>query len=207
MKVKVFIVDDHFMVIEGIKAMLQHDAEIDWMGHAYNADSCLSFLRLQHELPDVVLMDINLPDKSGIDLCKQVSETYPSIRTIGLSTFNQFSFISAMLANGAVGYLLKNATKQEVLLAIRTVMQGKNYLSLEASDMLKKPDAEGAPKLTRRELEVLQLIADGLTNAEMAEKLFVSSTTIDTHRKHLLEKFGAKNTAALVKAAADLKLL
>lgn len=205
MKVKLFIVDDHFMVIEGIKAMLQNEPDLEWIGHAYNADTCLSFLR--HQLPDVLLMDINLPDKSGIDLCKEVNEKYDTVRVIGLSTFNQLSYISKMLDHGAAGYLLKNATKQEILAAIHTVMQGKEYLSVEASDMLKKPNLNEAPTLTRREIEVLQLIAEGMTNAEMAEKLFVSATTIDTHRKHLLEKFHAKNTAALIMAAAQMKFV
>lgn len=203
MKTKLFIVDDHFMVIEGIKAMLQDEAEIEWLGHAYNADTCFTFL--QYYQPDVVLMDINLPDKSGIDLCKEVFEKYPSIKIIGLSTFNQLSFITKMLKNGAVGYLLKNATKQEILTAIATVMKGKNYLSTEASDMVKKPHIQEAPTLTRREIEVLQLIAEGMTNVEMANKLFVSTTTIDTHRKHLLEKFNAKNTAALIRIATQMK--
>lgn len=205
MKTKLFIVDDHFMVVEGIKAMLQDEADIEWMGHAYNADTCLSFL--QHQLPDVLLMDINLPDKSGIDLCKEVFEKYPSIRIIGLSTFNQLSFISKMLDNGAMGYLLKNATKHEILTAINTVVKGKNYLSTDAADMMKKPNIEDAPTLTRREIEVLQLIAEGMTNAEMAAKLFVSATTIDTHRKHLLEKFSAKNTAALIRIATQMKFV
>ncbi len=205
MKAKLFIVDDHFMVTEGIKSMLQSEPEIEWLGHAYNADTCLSFLR--HQLPDVVLMDINLPDKSGLDLCKEVHEKYPTVRIIGLSTFNQLSFISKMLGNGAMGYLLKNATKHEILSAIRAVMQGNDYLSSEAFEMLKKPNIEEAPTLTRREIEVLQLIAEGMTNAEMAEKLFVSATTIDTHRKHLLEKFNAKNTAVLIMAAAQMKFL
>lgn len=205
MKTKLFIVDDHFMVIEGIKAMLHEEAEIEWLGHAYNADTCLSFL--QHQLPDVLLMDINLPDKSGIDLCKEVFEQYPSVRIIGLSTFNQLSFISKMLDNGAMGYLLKNATKHEILTAIDTVMKGKNYLSADAADMMKKPSTGDAPTLTRREVEVLQLIAEGMTNVEMATKLFVSATTIDTHRKHLLEKFNAKNTATLIKMAVQMKFV
>lgn len=205
MSIKLYIVDDHFMVIEGIKAMLHDENGLEWMGHAYNADTCLSFL--QHQQADVILMDINLPDKSGIDLCKEVFEKYPNIRVIGLSTFNQLSFISKMLDNGALGYLLKNASKHEILTAIDTVMQGKKYLSLDASEMLKKTDVEEAPTLTRREIEVLQLIADGMTNAEMAAKLFVSATTIDTHRKHLLEKFKAKNTATLIKMAVQMKFV
>lgn len=193
------------MVIEGIRAMLQDEPEIEWLGHAFNADTCLTFLQFQQ--PDIILMDINLPDKSGIELCKEVFDKYPSIRIIGLSTFNQLSFISKMLDHGAMGYLLKNATKQEMLAAIVGVMSGKKYLSAEASDMMKKPHIQDAPTLTRREIEVLQLIADGMTNNEMAKKLFVSVATIDTHRKHLLEKFNAKNTASLIRIATQMKFV
>ncbi len=205
MKTKLFIVDDHFMVIEGIKSMLKDEPQIEWLGHAYNADSCLSFLRVN--TPDVILMDINLPDVSGLDLCREVMLLYPDIRIIGLSTFNQLSFISKMLDNGALGYLLKNASKEEILKAIETVMQRKQYLSVEASEMVKKNDVEDAPTLTRREIEVLQLIAEGMTNSEMAAKLFVSVTTIDTHRKHLLAKFNTKNTASLVRLATQMKFV
>jgi DNA-binding NarL/FixJ family response regulator len=190
------------MVIEGIKAMLQYDSEINLLGHAYNAEACLTFLN--HHQPDVILMDINLPDVSGIDLCKQVLEKYPTIRIIALSSYKQLSFINKMLDNGALGYLMKNATKQEILVAIATVMQGKQYLSIDASEMVKNSKADDMPILTRREKEVLELIANGLTNAEMAAQLSVSPTTIDTHRKHLLEKFDAKNTAILIKKAIGM---
>jgi DNA-binding NarL/FixJ family response regulator len=205
MKTKVFIVDDHFLVIEGIKSMLQDEEGINVLGHAYNAEACLTFLL--HHQPDVILMDINLTDMSGIDLCKQVLDKYPSIHIIGLSSYKQISYITKMLNNGALGYVLKNATKQEILSAIETVMRGKQYLSLDASEMMKNSRADDLPILTRRETEVLQLIANGLTNAEMAERLCVSPTTIDTHRKHLLEKFDAKNTAILIKKAIGMNFV
>jgi DNA-binding NarL/FixJ family response regulator len=112
MATKVFIVDDHYMVIEGIRSLLQNEKNIEWVGHASNAASCLAFL--QQQLPEVILMDINLPDKSGIDLCKEVREKYPAVFVIGLSTFNQQSFIQKMMDNGASGYVLKNATQEEL---------------------------------------------------------------------------------------------
>ena len=206
MAIKLFIVDDHYMVIEGIHSLLQHEKDIDWMGHASNAASCLSFLL--HEKPDVILMDINLPDKNGIDLCKEVKEKYPSIYILGLSTFNQQSFIEKMITNGASGYLLKNATQQELMEGIHTVMQGKQYLSFDAAVAIRKTDADNeAPIITRREKEVLELIAEGLTNNETAERLFISPSTVDTHRKNLLAKFGARNTASLVKIAMQYNLL
>jgi DNA-binding NarL/FixJ family response regulator len=205
MATKVFIVDDHYMVIEGIRSLLQHEKNIDWIGHASNAASCLAFLNQQ--LPDVILMDINLPDKSGIDLCKEVREKYPSVFIVGLSTFNQQSFIQKMLHNGASGYVLKNATQEELLEAIEAVAKGKTYLSDEAASSLRKNNNSETPVLTRREKEVLELIAEGLTNSEIAAKLFISVTTVDTHRKNLLAKFYARNIAALIKTAMQLQLI
>ena len=206
MAIKLFIVDDHFMVIEGIHSLLQNEKDIEWMGHAGNAASCLAFLL--HQKPDVILMDINLPDKSGIDLCRDVKELYPAIHILGLSTFNQQSFIEKMLSNGASGYVIKNATQQELMEAIHTVVKGKQFLSFDAALALRKPDTQtNTPVITRREKEVLELIADGLTNNEIAQKLFISSTTVDTHRKNLLTKFDAKNTASLIRIAAQLKII
>jgi DNA-binding NarL/FixJ family response regulator len=202
---KVFVVDDHYMVIEGIHALLQNEKGIEWMGHAMNSKSCLAFLRNQQ--PDIIFMDINLPDTSGIDLCKQVKELYPSIFIIGLSTFNQQSFITRMMENGASGYVLKNADKQELLTSIQTVLRGRTFLSHEAAMMAEKKNSADAPMLTRREKEVLKLIADGFTTQEIADKLFVSPTTVDTHRKNLLLKMEAKNVAAMIKMAAHLNLI
>ncbi|CAN5886488.1 response regulator transcription factor [soil metagenome] len=199
MATNVFIVDDHYMVIEGIRSLLQNVKDIECTGHAMNAVSCLAFL--QQQQPDVILMDINLPDKSGIELCKEVREKYPAVFIIGLSTFNQQSFIQKMMDNGASGYVLKNATQEELIAAIAIVAKGGHFLSEEAALSLRKYNAGDMPLLTRREKEVLTLIAEGMTNAEIAQKLFISTTTVDTHRKNLLEKFHAKNTALLVKLA------
>jgi DNA-binding NarL/FixJ family response regulator len=205
MAIKVFIVDDHYMVIEGIRSLLQNEKNIEWIGHAMNAESCLAFLKQQQ--PDVILMDISMPDKSGIDLCKEVKQKYPSVFIVGLSTFNQQSFIQKMMDNGASGYVLKNATQDELLEGIEIVMKGRTYLSDEAGKALRKNDDSDAPVLTRREKEVLELIAEGMTNNEIATKLFLSSTTVDTHRKNLLSKLSAKNTAELVKLAFFYKII
>lgn len=193
------------MVIEGIRSLLQNEKDIEWMGHASNADSCMAFLKNQQ--PDVILMDINMPGKSGIDLCKEVKEKYPGTFVIGLSTFNQQSFIHKMMENGASGYVLKNATQAELMDAITTVAKGRTYLSDEVAAVLKNTDNTNIPVITRREKEVLELIAEGLTNAEIATKLFISNTTVDTHRKNLLVKFQTKNTASLVKTAMQLHLI
>lgn len=204
MAIKVFIVDDHYMIIEGIRSLLQEEREIEWTGHATNADSCIAFLL--HQQPDVILMDINMPGKSGIELCKEVKEKYPNVFVITLSTFNQQSFIQKMMENGASGYVLKNATQSELMEAIRAAANGKTYFSFEASKTLQKT-ADTSIILTRREKEVLELIATGLTNNEIATKLFVSSTTVDTHRKNLLTKFEVKNTASLVRKAVQMQMI
>ncbi|MFT3843826.1 MAG: response regulator transcription factor [Lacibacter sp.] len=204
MKIRVFIVDDHYMVVEGIRSLLQTEREIEWMGHAMNADSCLAYL--QQQQPDVILMDISMPGKTGIDLCKEVKEKYPSVFILGLSTFNQQSFIQKMMENGASGYILKNATQKELIEAIQMVAKGKTYLSDEVADRLKET-INTQPVLTRREKEVLDLIAEGMTNNEIAGKLFVSVSTVDTHRKNLLTKLDAKNTADLVRLAVRFNLI
>ncbi|MFT3704275.1 MAG: response regulator transcription factor [Agriterribacter sp.] len=205
MATKIFIVDDHYMVIEGIRSLLQHETNLEWVGHAMNAASCLAFLKQQ--VPDVILMDINLPDKSGIDLCKEVKENYPGAFIIGLSTFNQQSFIQKMMENGASGYILKNATLDELVEAIDTVVKGKTFLSNETAATLRKPDNASRPVITSREKEVLALVAEGMTNNEIAQQLYISPTTVETHRKSLLNKFAAKNTASLIRMAAQMQFI
>ena len=204
MKTKLFIVDDHYMVIEGIHSILQNEQDIEWVGQAMNASSCLAFLKRNQ--PDVILMDINLPDRSGVDLCKEVKQLYPLVHILGLSTFNQQHVIRNMMDNGASGYVLKNATKQELLTAITTVRLGKTFLSFEAVQSLREAVVE-APVISRREKEVLQLIAEGLTNAEIATKLFISIPTVNTHRRSLIEKFDAPNTAVLIGRATKMGLV
>jgi DNA-binding NarL/FixJ family response regulator len=205
MAIKLFVADDHYMVVEGIRTMLQAENKFEWMGHAMNAASCMAFLSQQQ--PEVLLLDINLPDKSGIDLCKEIKEKYPDIHIVGLSSFNQQSFIEKMLENGASGYVLKNATLKELVEAIEAVMEGRTFLSLEANNTIRENKDAKIPVITRREKEVLILIAEGLTNNQIAEKLFISATTVDTHRTSLLAKFEVKNTANLIRMAAQFEFI
>ncbi len=200
MSIKVFIVDDHYLVIEGIRSLLQNEPDIELTGHAMNATSCLAYL--QRAQPDVILMDIGLPDKSGIDLCHEVKAKYPAIQVLGLSTFNQKSYITKMIENGACGYLLKNAGRAELIKGITMAAGRKSFLSHEAAITLRNNTRSGQPVLTHREKEVLELIAAGFTNQEIADKLFISCTTVDTHRKNLLQKFDAKNVAVLINLAS-----
>lgn len=205
MATKIFIADDHFMVIEGIRSLLQSEPSVEWTGHATNASSCMAFLLKQQ--PDVLLLDINLPDQNGIDLCLEIKSKYPNVSILGLSSFNQLSYIQKMLQNGASGYVLKNASKEELLEAIETVAGGETYLSMEAANTIRENKNTRIPIITRREKEVLHLIADGLTNNEIAERLFISSTTVDTHRTSLLSKFEVKNTANLIRLATQYNFI
>lgn len=206
--IRVFIVDDHPVVIEGIHSILQNEKEIEWAGHAMNAQSCLGFF--VNNTADVVLMDISMPEMDGVELCKLMKEKHPDIYILGLSTFNQGLYIKKMLENGASGYILKNASRDELLKAITTVNKGGIYFAGEVGEALK--DYERAtlnklPDLSPREKEILSLIAEGYTNPQIAQKIFLSPFTIDTHRKNLLAKLNVKNTACLIRLAVERKFI
>jgi DNA-binding NarL/FixJ family response regulator len=204
--IKVYIIDDHQMITEGIYYLLKDERDIQWLGSCKLPDELMAFL--QHTQPDVLLMDINLPQRSGLDLCKEVKEKYPAVNVIGLSTSNQVSIIRKMHENGASGYLLKDASKQEIVTALHEVNKGREYASFSVAESLRrKVTNEELPVLTKREKEILEMIAEGLTNQEIATQLFLTTTTIDSHRKNMLTKFNAKNTAALIKIAVSNHLI
>jgi DNA-binding NarL/FixJ family response regulator len=204
MAIRVFIVDDHPMVIEGLSAMLRSQPEIELAGFATNAASCLGYF--VNQTADVVLMDINLPDKSGIELCALVKLKSPTTRVIALSNFDQLSYVERMRESGAAGYLLKNTPLNELLNAIRSVSEGNEWWRY-MDNFNYQFEAKNGLLITRREKEVLYLIADGLTNNEIAERLFVSASTADSHRKNLIAKLQVKNTAALVRTAMEKKII
>ena len=205
--IRVFIVDDHPMVVEGMTSMLQQEPSLEVAGYAMNAASCFGFFI--NNSADVILMDINLPDKSGTDLCKELKDKFPGLKILGISNFNQGSYVREMMNQGASGYVLKNVSKEELLNAIHRVYEGQLYLSLEAGQAMRKESErqKDLPLITKREKEVLALIAEGLTNPAIADKLFVSTSTVDSHRKSLLAKLQVKNTAALIKFAIQNKLI
>ncbi|MEP7109267.1 MAG: response regulator transcription factor [Ferruginibacter sp.] len=206
--IRVFIVDDHPVVIEGIHSLLQNEKDIAWVGQAMNAQSCLGFF--VSNMADVVLMDISMPGMDGVELCMVMKEKYPGIMILGLSTFNQGLYIKKMVENGASGYILKNSSKEELIQAIHAVHEGNIYFSGEVGTALQeyqKSSKVDLPILTPREKEVLLLIAEGYTNPQIAEKIFLSPFTVDSHRKNLLAKLGVKNTASLIKLAVERKLI
>ncbi len=209
--IRLLIVDDHPIVISGLQNALAEQDDIEIVGHVLNASETM--LWLDKAETDVILLDIGLPDMDGIDLCKLIHKQFPTIKIIGLTTYGQVSFITSMLRNGAQGYLYKNTSEHELAQAIRTVYAGGQYLSAEVNDKLiakatrsLPKNGQLIPKLTRREKEVLELILSESTNQEIANTLFLSISTVETHRMNLCAKLGARNTAGLVKNAIKLGL-
>lgn len=201
---RVFIVDDHPMVVEGIRSMLLQLPGVEIAGHAMNGASCLGYF--VHNDADVVLLDISLPDQSGIDICKLLIKRNPEIRVIALTNHEQLTYLQGMKDAGAKGYLLKNASLEEIEKSLKTVRAGNEYW-LGRANIKDSLHEQNELLLTRREIEVLKHIAEGLTNQEIADKLFVSTSTIDSHRKNLISKLQVKNTAALVRTAFEKKII
>lgn len=205
--IRTYIIDDHPMVIAGIKALLADSPVVDITGCATDGYQALN--ALQTADAEVALTDINLGDLNGIELCTLLKKARPGLKILGLSTFKERSYITRMLEAGASGYLLKNASREELEAGITAAWRGQLFLSGDVSQVLISPQAKSSPlpMLTAREKEVLALIADGLTNSDIATQLYVSPLTVDSHRKNLLAKFGVKNTAAMVKVALEHQLL
>lgn len=204
---KVYIVDDHAVVIEGIYSLLQKEKDIEMVGYAHNAANCLQYFA--NHTADVILMDISIPDMNGVDLCSIIKKKYPGIMVLALSTFNQGTYIRKMMESGASGYLLKNAGRHEIIEAIKLVVKGKTYFSFDAGQALKSNTEQqnAIPPLTKREKEVLAHVAAGLTNTQIAELLFISIDTVDSHRKNLHAKLNVNNTAMLVRFAIEHNLV
>ncbi len=210
--INVFIIDDHKMVIEGIELMLDQEDDFQMVGYALSGEQGMEMLK---SLPvDVLLLDINLPGLNGIEVCKMIRASNTPLKIIALSMLKDSSLIKMMLKNGADGYVLKNAGRDEVVAAIRTVMDGKKYLDQEVNDIIissitghTTQKNNPFPSLSRREKEVLGLILDEMTTKEIAEKLFISVGTVETHRRNMLAKVGARNTAGLVRIAIEYGLV
>ena len=201
--IKVFIVEDHNVVIEGLQALLQNEPAICISGSCGSAAACTSVFAYQQT--DVVLMDINLPDMDGVELCKIIKQEYPTTMVLMLSTYNQGIYMNKAMENGASGYLLKNATRQELIDGIKTVSRGGIYFSFEAGKIYKSTMEKKSrePVLSKRETEIVRLVAEGLTNIQISQRLFISVDTVDTHRKNLYTKLDIKNTALLIRYAID----
>lgn len=205
--IKVFVVDDHQVIIEGIYALLRDVTGIELMGSASNAAQCRQFFISNHA--DVILMDISMPEMDGIALCKLIKDAYPKIMVLALSTFDQGAYVQRMMDSGASGYILKSIAKQELITAIQLAAAGKTYLSRGACLSLKQETQKlrQMPRLTKREKEVLVHVVAGLTNNKIAETLYISVDTVDSHRKSLHLKLNVTNTASLVRYAIEHQLV
>jgi DNA-binding NarL/FixJ family response regulator len=205
---RVFLVDDHAVLRKGLRALLADEPGLTVVGEAADGQHLLD--QLATTPTDVVLLDLHMSGLDGLATTQRLREAFPDVHILILSMEEHELSIGQVLQAGALGYVLKNADKGEILVAIQTVAAGKRFLCSELGLlMLDKLLATPAPvatqppnQLSQREREVLQLVANGLTNQEMADKLFTSKRTVETHRQNILEKTGAKNTAALVKYAA-----
>lgn len=203
-KIKLLIVDDHRILVDGLKKLFDNSQNISVVGTAYTGKECR--VALLNDIPDVILLDINLPDVSGIDLCKELKTKNPEIHIIALSSFNEYAIVRRMLENGASGYVVKNAMPEEILLSVETVIHNEKFLCEEV-DLLMRKRSHNPVWLTPREKELLKLIVEGFTNHEIAEKMFLGVETVNGYRKNLLIKLGAKNTAVLVRMALEDKLI
>lgn len=205
--IKILLADDHQVFRDGIASILEDIEDMSLIAQAKDGREVLD--QLQEHQPDLILMDITMGDTSGIDTTRLVKEKYPAINILVLSMHAEKEYILKVLEAGATGYLLKDAGTAEMLTAVRTVAKGNTYYSQSVSSVIiqhltnpqqSKKEKKGIP-LTKRELEVLRLIAEEYTNPEIAKELFISIRTVDTHRRNLLEKLQVKNTAGLVKYA------
>jgi DNA-binding NarL/FixJ family response regulator len=196
----ILIVEDHPIVAESlIRIIADSDLKVQCL-HAPNAAKGLAFLNGNHI--DLVLLDINLPDMNGIEFCKTAKQRFPGLKILALTTIAQRHVIEKILEQGADGFILKTSDIEDIVGGINHVLSGKpTYLGKGVKDIMKGNSLLNSdlPMITRRESEILKLIADGQTNQEIATQLFISTFTVDSHRKNLLLKFNAKNTATLIK--------
>lgn len=209
--ISIFIIDDHPLVADGIAMMLKDATHLTIAGTAKNSKDALEFL--QNSEPEIILLDISLPDIDGIQLCEKIREKNKYSKILGLTSANDVSIITQLLHRGANGYLLKNMERSELLEAIDKVMDGKIFLSKAANEKVLEQFSSVStaintiPALTRREKEILKLLDEGLNGPQIADKLFLSPYTVETHRKNLMQKLNATSLQLLLKIAREQKLL
>jgi DNA-binding NarL/FixJ family response regulator len=212
--IKIILVDDHTLFRDGIKSILDEEENIDVIDEAPDANSL--FKKLENHQPDILITDISLPDMSGIEIARRITELYPDIKMLMLSMHNNEEFIINSLKAGAHGYLSKDIKSTELLEAIHAVMNGKIYFNKEISQTIinnyraennSDPLLNAGNNLTEREIEVIKLLGEGLINKEIADRLSISIRTVDAHKNHIMQKLGLKSTVELVKYAIKNKLI
>lgn len=210
-KKRILLVDDHQLVIDGLKGFITDCEKAKVVGEANNGQDAITYSEALS--PHLILMDIDMPIMSGIQATQEIKKKYPTIHIIIISMHNEKGLIKKLISFGADGYLLKNSTKDEVLKAIDCVLSGGKYFSEDVLNSLEdKIDVKDSlsdlkSQLTDREIEIIQLVCEGLTNKEIGEKLFISHRTVDTHRTNLMKKLDIKNVAGLIRFAFKNKII
>lgn len=210
-KISVAIADDHLIVVNGLKSMLAKRSELQILFDAANGEELLEALTIHQ--PHVLLLDIQMPGLSGVELCRKVHKAYPDVRIVILTSHDDSHLVRQMMRNGAAGYLLKNTGMTELLTAIESVMEGNQFIDDQINKNLVQEALTGQRTsryeipLTRREQEILRLIAGEASNQDIASQLSISLRTVETHRFNITHKLDVKNTAGLVKEAIKRGLI
>jgi len=215
MPIHIILTEDHQILRDGVKSLIASE-NIKITGEASTGAELMKLL--EGEKPDIILMDISLPDTSGIELTRLISERFPKIKVLILSMYTDESFISQAIKSGAKGYLHKNTTREEMLIAIDTVYSGNDFYSDNISKIILKTYIEKAKLnaeeilnpheiLSKREIEILTMFAEGFINKEIADKLFISIRTVESHKNHIMQKLNLKTQVELVKYAIRHNLI
>jgi len=203
--IRLAIAEDHQSLIDGIKLLLEYEEGISIVGDANNGEDLLHIVRLKR--PNVVLTDIRMPKMDGITATKLIKKEFPEIKVLAFTMFDQIDAVEQMVEAGASGYLLKNSSLTEVLEAIKTVKRGETYYDANIDTNALKTDAKSSKKglLTKRQIQILELIAQGKTSREIGELLFIGVHTVDTHRKNMVRILGLKGKGELMRYALEKK--
>ena len=216
--IKILLVEDHMVVRNGIKLLLESQEGFEVVGEASNGKEALDFLKA-NSVPDIVLTDISMDEMDGMELLQVLNKQYSSIKVVILSMLNQINYVIEAFESGLAGYLVKNVGYHELLFGLNHIANGGRYMSEEIAMILLDQVRSGQSyaqipgewqtdfDISERELEVLKLIAEGYTNVEIADKIFLSKRTVEGHRQNLIDKAGVKNTAHLVKFAFERGIL
>jgi DNA-binding NarL/FixJ family response regulator len=202
--IRVAIVDDHRIVIDGLEKYISESSDVQLVWKAFSCAECWNMLAA--EQPEVLMLDVGLPDGNGMDLCPQIKVKYPAVNILMLTSYAEYAVISHVLNNGASGYILKNATSEEILEGICTVASGKRFLCEETGAVLKKERSKQV-LLTRQERELLKLLSAGYTSKEIAGKMNLGYETVRSYRKNLQTKLGVHSTVELTRIAIEQKLV
>jgi len=210
-KVRLLIADDHEIVRKGLRVLLETSTEVEVVGEAANGKEALS--KAAQYRPDLILLDLVMPGKDGLEVIKEIKNNFPSVKILVLTSYSEEEKLAQALKEGALGYLLKDSSPEELLEAIKEVSQGKTHLSPELAFRVirlmtgKTTPLSNSEFLTKRELEVLNLLAQGLSDREIAQRLFISPRTVGTHVSNILTKLGVKNRTQAVLLAQEKGLV